>query len=149
VPMRVFAHTRWGVFSFRSRHAPHRSDRRRGRLPAAGLRTSTPRLRRRGRRRTARPDAPRSAPVQCHAKQADDINSELLAAFLHTLRTDDLQAPRIWLRLCWAAWRAGLKARRNDDLLELLEPPYGVALVDHRRLVIAAGRALCEWQLHL
>jgi len=40
---------------------------------------------------------------------------------LHTLRTDDLQAPRIWLRLCWAAWRAGLKARRDDDLLEL--PP--------------------------
>jgi hypothetical protein len=56
-----------------------------------------------------------------HAKQADDIDSELLAAFLHTLRTDDLQTPRIWLRLCWAAWRAGLKARRNDDLLEL--PP--------------------------
>jgi hypothetical protein len=26
-----------------------------------------------------------------HAKLADDIDSELLAAFLHTLRTDDLQ----------------------------------------------------------
>lgn len=56
-----------------------------------------------------------------HANLADDIDSELLAAFLHTLRTDDLQAPRVWLRLCWAAWRAGLKARRTDDLLEL--PP--------------------------
>ncbi|MDG4793650.1 hypothetical protein [Micromonospora sp. WMMD1082] len=55
------------------------------------------------------------------AKLADDIDSELLAAFLHALRTDDLQAPRVWLRLCWAAWRAGVKARRSDDLLEL--PP--------------------------
>lgn len=55
------------------------------------------------------------------AKLADDIDSELLAAFLHTLRTDDLQAPRVWLRLCWTAWRAGVKVRRSDDLLEL--PP--------------------------
>lgn len=55
------------------------------------------------------------------AKLADDIDSELLAAFLHSLRSDDLQAPRIWLRLCWAAWRAGVKARRSDNLLEL--PP--------------------------
>lgn len=50
---------------------------------------------------------------------ADDIDSELLAGFLHALRTADLQVPRLWLRLCWAAWRAGLKARRTDDLLEL------------------------------
>ena len=49
----------------------------------------------------------------------DDIHSELLAGFLHTLRTDDLRAPKIWLRLCWAAWRAGVKARQVDDLLEL------------------------------
>jgi hypothetical protein len=55
------------------------------------------------------------------AKLADDIDSELLAGFLHALRTDDLQAPRIWVRLCWAAWRAGYKARHVDDLLEL--PP--------------------------
>jgi hypothetical protein len=53
------------------------------------------------------------------AKIADDIDSEILAGFLHALRTDDLTAPRIWLRLCWAAWRAGYKARRIDDLLEL------------------------------
>lgn len=55
------------------------------------------------------------------AKLADDIDSELLAGFLHAMRTDDLQMPRVWLRLCWAAWRAGFKARRSDDLLEL--PP--------------------------
>lgn len=50
---------------------------------------------------------------------ADDIDSEVLAGFLHALRTDDPTAPRIWLRLCWAAWRAGFKARQTDDLLEL------------------------------
>jgi hypothetical protein len=55
------------------------------------------------------------------AKLADDIDSELLTGFLHVLRTDDLRAPRIWLRLCWAAWRAGYTARRADDFLEL--PP--------------------------
>ena len=55
------------------------------------------------------------------AKLADDIDSELLAGFLHALRTHDLQAPRVWLRLCWAAWRAGFTARRTDDLHEL--PP--------------------------
>jgi hypothetical protein len=27
----------------------------------------------------------------------------------------------VWLRLCWAAWRAGFAARRTDELLEL--PP--------------------------
>jgi hypothetical protein len=56
-----------------------------------------------------------------YATLADDIDSELLAGFLDELRTGDLRAPRVWLRLCWAAWRAGLKARRVDDLLEL--PP--------------------------
>jgi DNA-directed RNA polymerase specialized sigma24 family protein len=50
---------------------------------------------------------------------ADDIDSELLAGFLHALRSDDLHAPRVWLRLCWAAWRAGHKARHVEDLLEL------------------------------
>jgi DNA-directed RNA polymerase specialized sigma24 family protein len=55
------------------------------------------------------------------SKIADDIHSEILAGFLHALRTEDLAAPRIWIRLCWAAWRAGYRARRLDDLLEL--PP--------------------------
>ena len=55
------------------------------------------------------------------AKLADDIDSEVLTGFLHALRTDKLTQPRIWLRLCRAAWRAGYKARQMDDLLEL--PP--------------------------
>ena len=50
---------------------------------------------------------------------AEDIDSELLAGFLHALRTDPLDPPRIWLRLCWAAWRAGLTARRSDTTVEL------------------------------
>ena len=53
------------------------------------------------------------------ADRIDDIDSELLAAFLHELRTIDLTAPKLWLRLCWAAWRGGLQARRSDGLLEL------------------------------
>jgi hypothetical protein len=50
---------------------------------------------------------------------AEDIDSELLAGFLHALRTDPLDPPRIWLRLCWAARRAGLTARRSDITVEL------------------------------
>jgi hypothetical protein len=50
---------------------------------------------------------------------AEDIDSELLAGFLHALRIDPLDPPRIWLRLCWAAWRSGLTARRSDTTVEL------------------------------
>lgn len=50
---------------------------------------------------------------------ADDIDSELMAGFLAAVRTTDLAPPRVWLRLCWAAWRAGDQARKTDSLLEL------------------------------
>jgi hypothetical protein len=50
---------------------------------------------------------------------ADDIAAELLTGFLTALRGADLQPPRVWLRLCWAAWRAGNQARKTDELLEL------------------------------
>lgn len=53
------------------------------------------------------------------SKQADDIDSEVVAGFLHALRTDDLQPPRLWLRLCWAAWRSGHAARRVEQTVEL------------------------------
>jgi hypothetical protein len=53
------------------------------------------------------------------AGAAEDIDSEVLAGFLTALRTADLEAPRVWLRLCWAAWRAGNRCRTVDDLLEL------------------------------
>jgi hypothetical protein len=51
--------------------------------------------------------------------QAEDIDSEVLAGFLHALRTEDIDRPRLWLRLCWAAWRAGHTARRVDHVAEL------------------------------
>jgi hypothetical protein len=51
--------------------------------------------------------------------QAEDIDSEILAGFLHALRSEDLDRPRLWLRLCWAAWRAGHVARRIDHSVEL------------------------------
>jgi hypothetical protein len=50
---------------------------------------------------------------------AEDIDSEILTGFLHALRTEPLDLPRLWLRLCWAAWRAGHAARRVEDTCEL------------------------------
>lgn len=54
-----------------------------------------------------------------YPRLADDIDSEILAAFLHGLRTADLAAPRLWLRLCWAAWRAGVAVINVDEGEEL------------------------------
>ncbi len=54
-----------------------------------------------------------------HSQLVEEIHSEVLTGFLCVLRTDNLTAPRIWLRLCWAAWRAGYKARHVDNLAEL------------------------------
>lgn len=50
---------------------------------------------------------------------AQDIESEAVAGFLHALRHDDVEAPRVWLRLMWAAWRAGDRARRVRDGVDL------------------------------
>jgi hypothetical protein len=55
------------------------------------------------------------------ARLADDVDSEVLAGFLEALRTTDLDAPRLWLRMCWAAWRAGAAVIKDDDGEEL--PP--------------------------
>ncbi len=61
-----------------------------------------------------------------HAALADDIDSEILTGFLNALRTDKLTPPRVWLRLCWAAWRAGHAVRKPDDTVELpAELPTG------------------------
>jgi hypothetical protein len=54
-------------------------------------------------------------------KLSEDIDSEVLTGFLHALHADDLEPPRVWLRLCWAAWRTGYTARHIDNTLEL--PP--------------------------
>ncbi|MFI9531154.1 hypothetical protein [Micromonospora rosaria] len=59
-------------------------------------------------------------------RHADDVDSEVLAGFLYALRTADLAPPRLWLRLCWAAWRAGVTAVTADDSEELpLDLPSG------------------------
>jgi hypothetical protein len=61
-----------------------------------------------------------------HAGHADDVDSEVLAAFLQALRTADLAPPRLWLRLCWAAWRAGAAVVKTDNGEELpLDLPSG------------------------
>ncbi|MFC7279614.1 hypothetical protein ACFQS1_37100 [Paractinoplanes rhizophilus] len=52
---------------------------------------------------------------------ADDVDSEVLAGFLAALRTTDLDRPRLWLRMCWAAWRAGATVIKGDEGEEL--PP--------------------------
>jgi hypothetical protein len=80
-----------------------------------------------------------------HTDQAEDIDSEVMAGFLHALRTEDLTAPRLWLRLLWAAWRAGHRARQIQETVELPaelptgattpRPPYG-----HPDLIL--GRAV-------
>ncbi|NHO84950.1 hypothetical protein [Micromonospora sp. CMU55-4] len=54
-------------------------------------------------------------------RHADDVDSEVLAGFLDALRTADLAPPRLWLRLCWAAWRAAVAVVKVYDGEEL--PP--------------------------
>lgn len=56
-----------------------------------------------------------------HARHADDVDSEVLTGFLHALRQVPLEPPRVWLRLCWAAWRAGAAVVKTDEAGEL--PP--------------------------
>lgn len=53
------------------------------------------------------------------ARHAEDVDSEVLAGFLEALRTADLDAPRLWLRLCWAAWRSGAAVVKGADTEEL------------------------------
>jgi hypothetical protein len=60
------------------------------------------------------------------ARLAEDVDSEVLAGFLQALRTADLAAPRLWLRLCWAAWRAGAAVISDNEGEELpLDLPSG------------------------
>ncbi|GAA1625535.1 hypothetical protein ACFQY4_35205 [Catellatospora bangladeshensis] len=57
-----------------------------------------------------------------YPRHAEDIDSEILAAFLHALRTADLDRPRLWYRLTWAAWRGGeavIKKIRDTEELPL------------------------------
>jgi hypothetical protein len=52
-------------------------------------------------------------------RHADDVDSELLAGFLHALRHAPLDPPRLWLRLCWAAWRAGVAVVKAEPTEQL------------------------------
>jgi hypothetical protein len=62
---------------------------------------------------------------------AEDIDSEVVAGFLHALRTEDVDAPRVWLRLMWAAWRSGLRVRRVREDVELPADLPGEASTPH------------------
>jgi hypothetical protein len=80
-----------------------------------------------------------------HAGQRDDIDSELLAGFLHAMRHRDLSGPAPYARMCWAGWRAALLARKSiatEELPDVFDPesrlptrPYG-----HPDLIL--GRAV-------
>ncbi len=57
--------------------------------------------------------------TRTYPRHRDDIDSELLAGFLCALKTAELQPPRVWLRLCWAAWRAGVSVVKGEPTEEL------------------------------
>jgi hypothetical protein len=67
------------------------------------------------------------------ARHAEDIASEVLAGFLQALRTAPLDPPRLWLRLCWAAWRAGVRvlAEQAADELPADELPLDGPIGSH------------------
>lgn len=54
-----------------------------------------------------------------HARHAEDVDSEILAGFLQAIREAPLEPPRLWLRLCWAAWRAGVRVVQGEATEEL------------------------------
>jgi hypothetical protein len=49
----------------------------------------------------------------------EDVDSEVVAGLLEALRTGDLDASRVWLRLLWAAWRAGNRVRQARETVDL------------------------------
>jgi hypothetical protein len=63
--------------------------------------------------------------------RAEDIDSEVLAGFLHALRHAALDPPRLWLRLTWAAWRAGEAAGRGHDVSALPDEMPGTSTTPH------------------
>jgi hypothetical protein len=69
----------------------------------------------------AAPGLTRMAAQLCQGRRdrAGDVDAEILTGFLQELRTMDLAPPRVWLRLCWSAWRAGLRSLPVQDTDEL------------------------------
>jgi hypothetical protein len=56
-----------------------------------------------------------------YAGDTDDVDAELLAGFVRKLRELDVEAPKVLLRLLWAAERAGRKVRYAQVSTEPLE----------------------------
>jgi hypothetical protein len=57
---------------------------------------------------------------------AEDIDSAVVTGFVASLRGEDLDGPRLWLRLMWSAWRAGHLAARVHETAELpIDLPTG------------------------
>lgn len=57
-----------------------------------------------------------------YPRHAEDIDSEILTEFLRALKTADLDRPRLWYRLTWAAYRGGeavIKKIRDTEELPL------------------------------
>jgi hypothetical protein len=79
-----------------------------------------------------------------YAGDTDDLDAELLAGFVRKLRELDVAAPKVLLRLLWAAERAGRKLRYAQVPTDPLEfepagprtplPPWG-----HPDLVLASA----------
>lgn len=57
--------------------------------------------------------------TRAHPGHADDVDSELLAGFLCALKQAPLEPPRVWLRLCWSAWRAGVSVVNAEPTEQL------------------------------
>ena len=82
-----------------------------------------------------------------HGRLAEDIEAEMLAAFLAGLRGADLAGPAPYVRLCWMGWRAGLAVRHAEEPVEVAETadpggrtparPYG-----HPDLILGRAVAL-------
>jgi hypothetical protein len=50
----------------------------------------------------------------------DDLDAEILTGFLTAIRTIDVGRDRLYARLCWAGFRAGIAARNADNLYLLV-----------------------------
>jgi hypothetical protein len=50
-----------------------------------------------------------------YAGDTDDLDAEILTGFLDAVRTTDLRRDRLYARLCWNGFRAGIAARNADN----------------------------------
>jgi hypothetical protein len=81
------------------------------------------------------------------AHLGEDIDSEIVTGFLQALRTEDLAAPRVWVRMAWAAWRCAERAAQLRDEVEIpLDLPTGSRMprapYGHPDLILARAASL-------